>query len=416
MHGGGSSHGLRLTSAQAAAAVAAAGVALLLVTALLPPQRILSRQNRGDIEEYFDYAHRTFEGQVPYRDFTLEYPPGALPALLAPAPADQGYYNRFRVLMLFLAAAVIGLIVFVLFLVGAGASELAAGVLVPATLPFTLNPSLVFQRYDFWPAVLVLLALVALLRGRRTIGLVALGLGTAAKLYPVALVPLAILARRGRAHVLRDLAVVAAGALALVIPFALLAPRGLGHVGWLLVRRPLHVESLGGSILLVAHRFGAYDPTVYLSIGQSWDLAGPAAKVIALLSSVAGAGALVAVWFAFARGPRGPRELLLAAAAAVVGFVAFGKILSPQYMLWVAAVVPLALGRVRPFALGATLAATLLTLYVYDYGYFDLLRGGRVSWMMLARNLILVTLFCSLLLELVARGRTWAAEHATSPG
>jgi hypothetical protein len=173
------------------------------------------------------------------------------------------------------------------------------------------------------------------------------------------------------------------------------------------------VESLGGSILLVAHRLGAYDPTVYLSIGQSWDLAGPAAKVVALLGSLAEAAALVAVWFVFARGPRGPRELLLAVAAAVVGFVAFGKIFSPQYMLWVAAAVPLALGRVRPFALGATLAAMLLTLYVYDYGYFDLIRGGRVSWMMLARNVILIALFCSLLLELAARGRARTAERAT---
>jgi Glycosyltransferase family 87 len=406
------SHDSRSTSPWTAAAIAVAGVAVLLLSSLPPPQRVLSRPDRGDIEVYFDYAQRTFDGQVPYRDFTLEYPPGALPVLLAAAPADQGYYDRFRVLMLALGAAIIGLLVVVLFRVGAGAAELAAGVLVPATLPFTLNPSLVVQRYDFWPAALVLLALAALLRGRRTLGLAALGVGVAAKLYPIAVVPLAILTRRGRAHWLRELAVVAAAALVLVVPFAVVAPRGVGHVGWLLLRRPLHVESLGGSILLVAHRLGAYDPTVYLSIGQSWDLAGPAAKVVALLGSLAETAALVAVWLVFARGPRGPRELLLAVAAAVVGFVAFGKIFSPQYMLWVAAAVPLALGRVRPFALGATLAAMLLTLYVYDYGYFDMIRGGRVGWMMFARNVILVALFCSLLLELAARGRAWTAEQA----
>jgi hypothetical protein len=258
----------------------------------------------------------------------------------------------------------------------------------------------------------VLLALLALLRGRRVLGLVALGVGAAAKLYPLALVPLAILTRRGRAHVRREVTIVTAAALALVVPFAIVAPRGVGHVGWLLVRRPLHVESLGGSILLVGHQLGVYKPTTYLSIGLSWDLAGPAAKAVALVGSLVEAAALVAVWFFFARGPRGPRELLLAVAAAVVGFVAFGKILSPQYMVWIAAAVPLALGRIRPYALTATLAALLLTLYVYDWGYFDLLRGGRVSWMMLARNVILVALFCSLLLELAARGRPRAAGPA----
>jgi hypothetical protein len=406
---GDSSQGLRSTSARVAAVIAAAGVAVFLVSSLLPPQRILSQPDRGDIREYFDYAQRTFEGQVPYRDFTLEYPPGALPVLLAPGPADHGYFDRFRVLMLALGAAAIALLVVVLFLAGATAAELAAGVLVPATLPFTLNPSLVFQRYDLWPAALVLLALVALLRGRRAFGLATLGVGAAAKLYPLALIPLAILSRRGRAHVRRELAIVAAAALALVLPFAIVAPRGIGHVGWLLVQRPLHVESLGGSILLVAHRLGAYEPTVFISIGKSWDLAGPAAKAVALVGSLLEAGALVAVWLLFARGPRGPRELLVAVAAAVVGFVAFGKILSPQYMVWVAAAVPLALGRVRPFALAATIAALLLTLYIYDYGYFDMLRGGRVSWMLLARNVILVALFCALLLELAARRRPLTA-------
>jgi hypothetical protein len=403
---------LRSTSPRAAAAIAAAGVAVLLASSLLPPQRILSRPDNGDIHEYFQYAQRTFEGQLPYRDFSLEYPPGALPVVLAPGPADHGYYDRFRVLMLALGAAAIALLVAVLFLAGADATELAAGVLVPATLPFTLNPSLVVQRYDLWPATLVLLALLALLRGRRALGLVTLGVGAAAKLYPLALVPLAILTRRGRAHVFRELAIVAAGALALVVPFAIVAPRGVGHVGSLLVRRPLHVESLGGSILLAAHQLGVYRPTTYLSIGKSWDLAGPAAQAVALAGSLVEAAALVAVWFLFARGPRGPRDFLLAVAAAVVGFVAFGKIFSPQYMVWVAAAVPLALGRVRPYVLTATLAALLLTLYVYDWGYFDLLRGGIVSWVMLARNLILVALFCALLFELAARGRAPTARPA----
>lgn len=401
----------RSTSPRTAAAIAAVGMTVLVASALLPPQHILSRPDRGDMEEYFDYAQRSLDGQVPYRDYTIEYPPGALPALLAPGPADRGYYDRFRLLMLALGAAAIGLLVTALFSAGADAAELAAGVLVPATLPFTLNPGLVFERYDFWPAFLVLLALVALLRGRRKLGLAALGVGVAAKLYPIAVVPLAILARRGRGHMRRDLAVVTTAALAIVLPFGIVAPRGIGHVGRLLVRRPLHVESLGGSILLVAHRLGAYDPTVYFSVGMSWDLAGSAAKVAALLGTLLEVAALVAVWFAFARGPRGSRDLLLAFAAAVVAFVAFGKVLSPQYMVWVAAAVPLALGRVRPFALGATLAAMLLTLYIYNKGYFDMLRGGRVSWMLLARNGILVALFCSLLLELALRGRAFARER-----
>jgi Glycosyltransferase family 87 len=401
-------------SPRAAAAIAAAGVTTLLAFALLPPQRILSRTGAGDMEIYFRYAQRTFDGDVPYRDFYLEYPPGFLPVMLAAGPADDGYYDRFRLLMLGLAAATIVLLVIALYLAGANAGELAAGALVTATLPLMLNPGLVFERFDFWPTALVLLSVVALLRGRRPLGFAALGVGAVAKLYPLAILPLAVLAGRGRAHLRRDLVLGALLALVLVVPFAIVAPRGLGRVGWLLVRRPLHAESLGGSILLLADRLGVYDATTYFSFGNSWDLAGTAPKVVAVVGSLVEGAAIVAVWLLFARGPREPRDLLLAVAAAVVGFVAFGKVLSPQYMVWVAAAVPLALGRVRPFALGATVAAALLTLYVYGWSYFDLLAAGPTSWAMLARNVILVTLFCSLLLELAARGRTRAATPAAA--
>jgi hypothetical protein len=79
--------------------------------------------------------------------------------------------------------------------------------------------------------------------------------------------------------------------------------------------------------------------------------------------------------------------------------------------VWVAAAVPLALGRVRPFALIATVAAALLTRYVYDVGYNDLLQAGRVSWVMLARNVVMVALFCALVLELAGR----AGARADTP-
>jgi len=93
-----------------------------------------------------------------------------------------------------------------------------------------------------------------------------------------------------------QLAIVAATGLALALPFALVAPRGVGHVGWLLVGRPLHIESLGGSILLAAHRLGVYEPTIYISVGASWDLAGPAARAVAIVGSLAEGAALIAVW------------------------------------------------------------------------------------------------------------------------
>jgi Kef-type K+ transport system membrane component KefB len=44
--------------------------------------------------------------------------------------------------------------------------------------------------------------------------------------------------------------------------------------------------------------------------------------------------------------------------------------------------------RMLSFALVATVAALLLTRYIYVDGYLDLVEPGRVSWVMLARNLV----------------------------
>jgi hypothetical protein len=396
------------------AAIAAAGVAILAVCALAPDSRILPRPDYGDIHRYRGYAEQTYDGLVPYRDFVLEYPPGFLPVVVVPGPGDAGYDDRFRILMLALAAAAVVLVVVALMTVGASTREITGGVLLVATLPLALPADLVFQRYDVWPTALVLLALVALLHGRRAFGLGALGVGAAAKIYPIVLLPLVLLMRRGRGHLLRDLVAFAAPALVLVLPFAILAPYGVAHVARVLVERPLHVESLGASVLLAAHRLGAYEPTIYLSFGGSFDLAGPAAQVVAVATSLVTAAALVAVWVLFARGPQGPRDLLLAAATAVVGFVAFGKVFSPQYLIWVAAAVALVLGRVRPLALALTVGAALLTRYVYLGPYDDLLQAGRVSWLMLARNLMVVALFFVLVFELALRTRP-EAQPANGP-
>ena len=376
---------------------------MLVVSALAPPSRLLSRPNLGDITEYFGYAQRTFDGQVPYRDFRVEYPPAFLPVVLAPGPTDSGYFNRFRLLMLALAAIALALLVGALYLVGAGLIELFAGALLLATLPYTLGPGLAFERFDLWPAALLLAAVVALLKGSRVLAFATLAIGAVAKFFPIVAVPLALLALHGRRRTRRDLGAFAAAALAFTLPFMIVAPRGVGHVGRLLLRRPLHVESLGSSILLAAHRLGVYEPTIYNSFAGSWDLAGPAARIVAIVGTAVEAAALILVWVLFARGPRGSRELLLAVAAAVAAFVTFGKVFSPQYMVWIATAVPLALGRVRTFALLATLGAVLLTHYVYVDRYQDLLQAGEVSWLLLARNLLLVALFCALTIELATR-------------
>ncbi len=54
---------------------------------------------------------------------------------------------------------------------------------------------------------------------------------------------------------------------------------------------------------------------------------------------------IVALWLAFLRGPVDQDRLVRYSAACVCAFVAFGKVLSPQFLLWLVPFVPLVRGR-----------------------------------------------------------------------
>jgi hypothetical protein len=74
--------------------------------------------------------------------------------------------------------------------------------------------------------------------------------------------------------------------------------------------------------------------------------------------------------------------------------VALGKVLSPQFLIWLIPVIPLVRGR-RGLAASTLLAAALvLTQLWFPYRYWQLALhfGALQSWLVLARDLVLVAL------------------------
>jgi hypothetical protein len=369
----------------------------------LPP---FERYQIIDTPVYQEYGEAMASGQVPYRDFQLEYPPGALPLFWLPTlgPADE-YRSVFEALMWVCAAAMLAFVVRAAASLGAPPRRLLAIAAAVGLFPLALG-TVVLTRYDLWPAALTAAALAAVFSGRERLGLAVLGVAVAAKIYPLVLLPplLVYLGRRGGwREVLLGLGAFAATVAVIVVPFALVSPEGLADSVERQLGRPLQIESLGASLLLAAHQLRLYDPAVVSTHG-SQNLAGSLPDELATAQTVLQAAALVVVWALFAHGPATPGRLAAACAGSAVVFVTFGKVLSPQFMIWLVPLVPLVLGRIG-LAAGVLLGAALVTTHLwFPSRYWDLVDLQPVGWLALVRNGLLVAL-AAVLAVATARAR-----------
>jgi hypothetical protein len=348
-----------------------------------------------DTPVYQGYGNAIDHGLFPYRDFPVEYPPGALPVFSAPIYL-YGYAGYAQVFGWIMAA----------FGAGCVAAAAAAGATTRALAFIAVSPlligSMALSRYDFWPTLFVVCALAAFLRDWHRWGWVALAAAVVSKGFALALVPIALtwtLRRRGA----RELAVsVSAGlafAVAVVLPFAILAPEGLWHSVHGQISRPLQVESLGASFLTTFSH-----PHV---IGSHGSLNLDHESGVAAVTSVLGFLALVALWVAFARGPMVDDRFVRYSAACICAFIVFDKVLSPQFLIWLVPLVPLVRGR-RGLAASALLAAALIVTQVYfPQRYWEYIFHLHLAWVVLLRNLILVALLVTLSLPARERRRSW---------
>jgi hypothetical protein len=378
-------------------------VAIGLVTAscVVMPGGLLSSGWGGDVYYYRHIGKHVADGLIPYHQFYLEYPPGALVAFAFPSLLSQPHYFLvFKLLMTLGAVVAVAAGVFVLDRIG---SLRARAVVVLGLAPLALGP-LFLNRYDLWPAALVALALAALVCDRPRLAFALLAVATAAKIYPLALLPVAaihVFRTRGRSELVRALAVFLGVGLVFIVPFAAVGFGGLGYSFYIQATRHLQVESLGAQLLVAAGHLGIYHPVPVNGTPGSRDLAGPGADAVGFLSSAIEVIAVLVVARVYSRGRSDLPRLVLAVATAVVAFVAFGKVLSPQYLVWLIPLVPLVGMGVG--AAASLLLAVGLVLTQIEFYYSDHVAGLRaISWLVLARDLVVVALF-ALLVRRLAR-------------
>ena len=382
-----------------------AALAVLLLSLTLLHFGVYQRNLILDTVEYHRYGVAMWHREVPYRDFKVEYPPGALPMFELPSLGAPGYSvfaRGFYVLIGLLAAGAMLAMASVLRSLDASPARFAAALGFFALAPLVLG-SVVIYRYDLWPAALAVAGLAAILARRERLGFATLGLGLAAKIFPGVLVPPALAyvwRTRGRREALLCLACAAAAVAVFVVPFLIVSPGGFWGSIHRQASRPLQIESLGAGILLAAHHLGGLHLNVVTSHG-SQNLGGSLPDALAAAQSALLVVALLAVWAAAALGPARPERLVRYAAASVVAFAAFDKVLSPQFMIWLLPLVPLVRAR-RGLAASSLLAlALLLTQLWFPIRYWDLARGLEAypSTLVLARDVVLVALLAVLLVR-----------------
>jgi hypothetical protein len=364
-----------------------------------------------DTPVYEKYGDAMLRGEVPYRDFAVEYPPGALPVFVQPARGNEGdsegFEDSFDTLMAVCGAALVIAVALALTALGVPTAWFSGALALAALAPLLLG-SVVLTRYDLWPAALAAGALAALLSGRFRLGHGLLAAGVLAKVWPGVLLPLALAhvwRTRGKREALACLGCFLVVVVGVVLPFLVLAPHGVWTSVERQLSRPLQIESLGAALIVASHHVFGTGVTMVSSRG-SQNISGTAANVVSWLQTVLQLSVLVGLWIAFARRRRTSEELVQFTAAAVVAFVALGKVLSPQFMVWLIPFVPLLARRWNAVVLFVAALVLTQAWFPQHYWPYALHFSEPESWLVLARDLTLVALLAVLVMPLHRQFRT----------
>ena len=364
----------------------------------------------GDLALYAAWARAWSDGRAPYVDVPVEYPPGILPFLRLPAGSDLQYAAAFVALALAADALVLRLL---------RSDGRAAGATLWLAMPLLLGP-VAWRRTD----VFVALALVAAVwAGRRGLaGTAALCVVAAAslKLWPAALLVLALPALPTSA---RRRFLVVGGAAGAALCAAVVASGALPGLVWMLeyhAHRGLQVESLAatGAHLLVL--LGA-DLTVVPDFGSLEFTAAAVRPVLTACSALLVLGVAACGWVAARAHRCGPADLAPVVLALTLVFAVSSKVLSAQYAVWIVAAVATAVDstRFRDQLAAAAAALLLTTQYVFPITFGSIVAGsGAATCALLLHGAALAwlaTVGARAVLDGVHRGGQCGADRCAGP-
>ncbi len=286
-----------------------------------------------DTDLYFRYASSMGNGTLPYRDFAVEYPPLALPLFLAPAALarDVGTFKILFAVEMLLINAVCVVLVARRVAHREGPARVAPRLAWYSAVVLIFS-RLIVTRYDAAPMLVGFLAALAWDANRSVSGGSLASLGALMKVYPATIAIVGAVRDFRKARNVRGIAAFAvasamgAGLWLVVggIPGVLATARY--HMG-----RGFEYGSLYSGFLMLAAKVLGHEIVIsrdHASFSTITPWTGP---VLRLAFPIQGAF-LFLVAGIFAR--RGSNEMIRYSGAAVLAFIASGKVFSPQYLIW----------------------------------------------------------------------------------
>lgn len=372
--------------------------------------------NRGNVAYDISYYGRWVAGaldgsRIPYRDFAWEYPPAALPAMAPPAiltwPLPTANFVPYTFAWLAMVLLLDAFVMRVLLKRSPGGLKHPAIQMWVLGLP--LLGVLSWSRFDIFPATAALAAVLYAGSRRDVRSGLAAGLGATLKLWPITLAPIQ---RTRRAAILATAAALGFMAAVSGVTYLLTGSTGFSQVLGYQSDRGLQIESIAALPAVWLDHFGVegYDTTFTFG---AWEITGPAVPTIAQVASVTfivGLTLIGLVHWRLMKVDAGRRGVALTAVTLLLVSLVTNKVFSPQYVLWLLAVVVAAAvldpatwqGYVKPVLVLAT-----LTQLVFPLFYGDILFGAWLGvFILTARDLLLLWLLVSVVRRLVREVRT----------
>jgi hypothetical protein len=256
--------------------------------------------------------------------------------------------------------------------------------------------AIVGNRYDAAVALVLAVFLLLIAYEMWTVSALVLGIGFALKLTPAILLPLVFVLAVRRRTIVWSLVYFVLAAILPFVPFMVHGLKGLEYPFTYQLHRPLQVESVLAAPLLLGHVLNR----VWVEVGSSFGSQFVAATGAVTLAHISGflelAALAVTYWLIWRRRATlraMPRLVPLAILALILAFMTFGKVLSPQYFIWILPAIALVIPERRVLAL-LLVGALVLTQIEFPAKYWAFIAlDSSAVLIVVARDAVLCVAF-----------------------